>query len=60
VNRSTWRWLLAALLTIAALTVVACGDDDEEEPAGTQGTATTETSGGEAEKFPADTTLGKI
>jgi ABC-type amino acid transport substrate-binding protein len=60
VNRSTWRWLLAALLTIAALTVVACGDDDEEEPAGTQGTATTETSAGEAEKFPADTTLGKI
>jgi ABC-type amino acid transport substrate-binding protein len=60
-RRTTWRWLLAALLALAAITVVACGDDEESETTGGGGTQTTETQGGgEAEQFPADTTLGKI
>jgi glutamate transport system substrate-binding protein len=49
------RWLATAATLTAMLVVSACGDDDEEQPAG----------GGDqpaqqAEKFPADTTMGKI
>jgi ABC-type amino acid transport substrate-binding protein len=50
-----WRWLVAALLAVAAFTVAACGDD-EEEPAG-GGAATTS---GEAKQFPEGTPLGDI
>ena len=49
-----WRWLVAALLAVAAFTVAACGDD-EEEPAG-GGAATS----GEAKQFPEGTPLGDI
>jgi glutamate transport system substrate-binding protein len=60
-NRSALRWLLAALLTLAALTMVACGDDEETTTSGSGGTETTETQPAEeAKEYPADSTLGKI
>jgi glutamate transport system substrate-binding protein len=48
------RWV-AALLTVFALALVGagCGDDGQETP-------TTPGAAGEVEKFPADTTMGKI
>ena len=51
--RRTRPWLLLAMvaLVLGALVVAGCGDDDEEEGA---------RPAGEVEKFPADTTLGKI
>jgi ABC-type amino acid transport substrate-binding protein len=51
-RRSRWRLLAIAALVLTALTLVACGDDedegDSEEPAA------------EVEQFPADTSLGEI
>jgi len=53
-----WRLLLLALAVLAlALGGAACGDD-EEEPSG--GGAAQEEATPAAEKFPADTTMGKI
>jgi ABC-type amino acid transport substrate-binding protein len=55
------RWtkaLFALLLSVLALGVVACGDD-EEEPASSDATATAEATA-EPEQFAADTTMGKI
>jgi glutamate transport system substrate-binding protein len=51
----TTRWALVLALVLG-LFVAACGDDDEEEAA--NGGASTPAA--EAEKFPADTTMGKI
>ena len=30
----SWRWMLAMLLAVLALGAAACGDDEDEEPAG--------------------------
>jgi glutamate transport system substrate-binding protein len=49
------RWLLVMTALTALLAVAGCGDD-EEEPAAGGGEETTQ----KAEKFPADTTMGKI
>jgi glutamate transport system substrate-binding protein len=49
----TLRWLLAMTALAALLAVAGCGDD-EEEPAGGGDAAE------QAEKFPADTTMGKL
>jgi glutamate transport system substrate-binding protein len=50
------RWaLLVALMLVLGLLVAACGED-EEEPAGGGGAEPA----AEAEKFPADTTMGRI
>ena len=52
-----WRWLLAALAVLAlALVGAGCGDDDEEEAA----TTTTDGTAAQVERFPANTTMGKI
>jgi len=52
--KRTRPWLLLATvaLVLGALVVAGCGDDDDEEEAGQPA--------GEVEKFPADTTMGKI
>jgi glutamate transport system substrate-binding protein len=58
--RYRWRLVMAALVLALALGLAACGDDDEE-PAGGAGTTTEEGTGGTAvEKFPADTTMGRL
>ena len=49
------RWLLVMSALTALFAVAGCGDD-EEEPAAGGG----EESAQKAEKFPADTTMGKI
>ena len=51
----TTRWALVLALVLG-LFVAACGDDDEEEAANGGGS----TPAAEAEKVPADTTMGKI
>ena len=56
----SWRWLLAALLAVAALGLAACGDDDEEATTGGGATTTTQAEKPEVEKFDAGTTLGDI
>jgi glutamate transport system substrate-binding protein len=53
--RDRWRLMVTALVLALAFGVASCGDDDDEEPAG-GGETTTQ----EAEKFPADTTMGRI
>ena len=55
---NTWRLLLAALFAVAAFAFAACGDDEEEPAAGGGGETTTQAE--EAEKFDANSTLGKI
>jgi glutamate transport system substrate-binding protein len=50
----TLRWLLVMTALAALFAVAGCGDD-EEQPAGGGGEAAKK-----AEKFPADTTMGKI
>jgi ABC-type amino acid transport substrate-binding protein len=53
-RKNPWRWLAAALLVLAlALVGAGCGDDGQEATPPT-GTA------GQAEKFDANTTMGKI
>ncbi|MQA74478.1 MAG: transporter substrate-binding domain-containing protein [Solirubrobacterales bacterium] len=47
-----WRLVAIATLVLAALTLIACGDDEEDE-----GDGATETA---VEEFPADTTMGEI
>jgi glutamate transport system substrate-binding protein len=54
--RERWRLMVTALVLALALGVASCGDDDDEEPAG-GGTTTAES---EREKFPAETTMGRI
>src|SRR3712207_3724469 len=59
-GRTTWRWLVAALLAVAMLTVAACGDD-EEGGGGAGGAEETATQAAEdVEQFDAGTTLGAI
>ncbi len=54
-------WAVALTTLSLAFGATACGGDDEEEPAGGGAAATqTETQAQAAEKFPADTTMGKI
>jgi glutamate transport system substrate-binding protein len=54
------RWLGVAL-TVGALAFAGCGDDEEEPAAGGGGNDAAEsTPAATAEKFPADSTLGKI
>jgi glutamate transport system substrate-binding protein len=48
------RWALLLLLVLG-LFGAACGDDDDEQPAGDEATPTAE-----AEQFPEDTTMGRI
>ncbi len=50
-----WRWLVAAL-TVLALALVGAGCGDDEEKGGT----TTGAGAGAAQKFPANTTMGRI
>ena len=47
---------LLLMVLVMGLFVAACGDDDDEQPA----TGGESTPAAEAEKFPADSTLGKI
>jgi len=55
------RWLIAALLAMAAFAVTACGGDDEKSAGGgTTTPAATETTAEESQKFEAGTTLGDI
>ena len=54
-----FRWLGVAL-TAGVLALAGCGDDEEEPAAGGGGTAAESTPAATAEKFPADSTLGKI
>jgi ABC-type amino acid transport substrate-binding protein len=60
--RAKWRWILLVFVAALALAVASCGDDDDD--AGGGGTATTEEestgAGGDAQQFPADTTMGRI
>jgi ABC-type amino acid transport substrate-binding protein len=55
-------WAVALTTLSLALGATACGGDDEEEPAAGGGAAATETEqqAPAAEKYPADTTMGKI
>jgi glutamate transport system substrate-binding protein len=50
----TTRWALILVLALGLL-VAACGDDEEEQPAGGESTPAAE-----VEQFPEDTTMGKI
>jgi ABC-type amino acid transport substrate-binding protein len=50
-NRRGWRWLALALLVLGALTFAACGDDDDDG---------TDTGDGQAQQFPAGSTLAEI
>jgi glutamate transport system substrate-binding protein len=50
----TTRWALLLMLVLGLL-VAACGEDEEEQPAGGESTPAAE-----AEQFPEDTTMGKI
>jgi glutamate transport system substrate-binding protein len=54
-----FRWLGVAL-TAGVLAFAGCGDDEEEPAAGGGGTTAESTPAATAEKFPADSTLGKI
>jgi glutamate transport system substrate-binding protein len=47
------RWLVVAAVLASLLGVAGCGGDDEEAQSGSESAA-------QAEKFPADTTMGKI
>ena len=51
------RWALLLMVLAVGLFVAACGDDDDDEQPATGGESTP---AAEAEKFPADSTLGKI
>lgn len=51
-TRKRWRLIAIATLVLAALTLFACGGDDEEESGEEASTA--------VEEFPADTTMGEI
>jgi glutamate transport system substrate-binding protein len=51
---NTTRWALILVLALGLL-VAACGDDEEEQPAGGESTPAAE-----VEQFPEDTTMGKI
>jgi ABC-type amino acid transport substrate-binding protein len=55
-------WAVALTTLSLALGATACGGDDEEEPAAGGGAAATETEqqAPAAEKYPADSTMGKI
>jgi glutamate transport system substrate-binding protein len=53
-HRTRWAPLLALILLLGLL-VAACGDDEEEPAGGGQ-----PEQAAEAEKFPADTTMGRI
>jgi ABC-type amino acid transport substrate-binding protein len=56
-----WRWMLAAVLAVAALVFAACGGDDEEPSGGGGGAEETATEGAEdVQQFEPNTTLGKI
>jgi glutamate transport system substrate-binding protein len=48
--RDRWRLIVTMLVLALALGAASCGGDDEEAPAG----------GNSAQKFPAETTMGKI
>jgi glutamate transport system substrate-binding protein len=48
-HRSRWRWLTLALFVFAALTLVACGGDDEGDAGGTA-----------AQEFPSGTTMAEL
>jgi glutamate transport system substrate-binding protein len=50
----TTRWALIVLLALGLL-VAACGEDEEEQPAGGESTPAAE-----VEQFPEDTTMGKL
>ena len=50
----TTRWALIVVLALGLL-VAACGEDEEEQPAGGESTPAAE-----VEQFPEDTTMGKI
>jgi ABC-type amino acid transport substrate-binding protein len=54
------RWLLAALLAVAAFAVAACGDDEKAADSGSATTEATAEATTEAQKFEAGTTLGDI
>jgi ABC-type amino acid transport substrate-binding protein len=51
--RTKWRLIAIATLVMAALTLIACGDDEDEGDGGDAPAA-------EVEQFPAETTMGKI
>jgi ABC-type amino acid transport substrate-binding protein len=51
----SWSWLVAMLLAVLALGAAACGDDEDEEPAGDGAEPAAE-----VEQFDPSTTLGKI
>jgi ABC-type amino acid transport substrate-binding protein len=53
-------WAVALTTLSLAFGAAACGDDEEEPAAGGGEAATTETQANAAEKYPADTTMGKI
>jgi ABC-type amino acid transport substrate-binding protein len=54
---NTWRRICVALaLVVLAAFAVGCGSDDEEEPA----SGSKSTPAADVEKYPADSTLGKI
>jgi ABC-type amino acid transport substrate-binding protein len=54
---NTWRRICVALaLVVLAAFAVGCGSDDEEEPA----SGSESTPAADVEKYPADSTLGKI
>jgi glutamate transport system substrate-binding protein len=50
----TTRWALIVVLALGLL-VAACGEDEEEQPAGGESTPAAE-----VEQFPEDTTMGKL
>ena len=50
--KSRWRLIAIATLVMAALTLIACGDEDEGDGEETTATA--------VEEFPADTTMGAL
>lgn len=59
-TRSHWRWITSVLAVLALMAFAAgCGDDDDEDT-GAGSTAGTTTETADVERFPADTTMGRI
>lgn len=59
-SRAHWRWVTSVLAVLALMAfAVGCGDDDEDTSS-SGGGGTTTTAAADVEKFPADTTMGKI